>query len=304
VRAARLAAIVLAILVATGPARANAQASAADSALAESLFDEGVALMARGDFDHACPKLAESQRLDPGGGTLLNLARCYEAQKKTASAWATYRAALGVARNDAREDRIRYAEEHLAALEPLLPRLVVRIAQPAPALELRVDGTRVGSAAWGTPQPVDPGRHVVRATAPGRAAFTAETEIREGETSVVDVPPLARAIGAGGPEEDGPHASRDRAVRGRTHRVVGASLTVAGAGGMVTGAVLGILALGQSARADRLCPGNAPCTDAGGLDASDRAQTFATGATVSLVAGAALIAAGVVLLITAPRARD
>src|SRR4051812_34930505 len=99
--------------------------------MAEALFDEGVALMARGDFEHACAKLAESQRLDPGGGTLLNLARCQEGAGRVSTAWATYRSALAIARRDARADRIRYAEEHLAILEPRLPKLILRVKERA-----------------------------------------------------------------------------------------------------------------------------------------------------------------------------
>ena len=37
---------------------------------ADALFKEGRALLDAKKFDEACPKLAESQRLDPGAGTL------------------------------------------------------------------------------------------------------------------------------------------------------------------------------------------------------------------------------------------
>lgn len=63
-----------------------------NAAAAQGLFDEARALMAAGQAAEACPKLEESQRLDPGSGTLMNLARCYEQTNRIATAWSTYQA--------------------------------------------------------------------------------------------------------------------------------------------------------------------------------------------------------------------
>jgi hypothetical protein len=46
------------------------------SSFAEGLFTEGKALMQAGDYEAACPKLSESDRLEPALGTKLNLASC------------------------------------------------------------------------------------------------------------------------------------------------------------------------------------------------------------------------------------
>ena len=59
----------------------------------ELLFNEATDTMEAGDYDQACRALEESQRLDPGVGTLRYLAQCYEEQRRTASAWGIFREA-------------------------------------------------------------------------------------------------------------------------------------------------------------------------------------------------------------------
>src|SRR5580765_1857550 len=81
---------------------ALAEPSDADRTLAAALFREGKALMDKGDFAPACAKLEESQRLDPGGGTILNLALCHEKEGRFARSWSEFTEAVTVARRDGR----------------------------------------------------------------------------------------------------------------------------------------------------------------------------------------------------------
>ena len=80
-------------------------------------------LMAKEQYGEACPKLEESQRLQPAGGTQMFLALCHEGEGKTATAWTDFNAALSAARRDHRADREKVAREHLSALEPKLTAL-------------------------------------------------------------------------------------------------------------------------------------------------------------------------------------
>jgi hypothetical protein len=77
---------------------ASAQTSS-DKAAAQALFDAGKRLLSERKYAEACPKLAESQRLDPAPGTLMNLADCYEKAGLTASAWATWLEAAAAMRH-------------------------------------------------------------------------------------------------------------------------------------------------------------------------------------------------------------
>lgn len=170
--------------------------SGAKTAVAEALYRQARDLMAAGKLDEACPKFAESQRLDPATGTLLNLAACHERQGKLATAWLEYSDVIVGARRDGRQDRVDYATERAAALEPRLSRLTLVLAAQADdtSLVLELDGASFGRAAIGVPTPVDPGQHVVKASAPGKKPWQQEITIgAEADQQTVTIPALEDA---------------------------------------------------------------------------------------------------------------
>lgn len=166
----RAAALALLLLL---PQTAGAQTETR-AAVAEALYRQARDLMAAGDYEKACPKFAESQRLDPATGTLLNLASCHEKQGRLASAWLEYSDAAVAARRDQREDRVEYAQSRALSLEPKLSRLTLLLAADAdePELSIELDGASVGRAVVGAPTPVDAGTHTVRASAPGKKSWS------------------------------------------------------------------------------------------------------------------------------------
>lgn len=177
--------------------RAFAESSPDDNALATILFQQGRALMSEGRIPEACQKLEESQRLHAGGGTLLNLALCHEQEGRLARSWSEFKEALIVARRDGRPDREVEAANHVDALEPRLSRLTI-VVPPETQVEGLViarDGRELGRAAWATSIPIDGGKHVVRATAPGKEPFTATVDLAtENDAQTVEIPVLATPV--------------------------------------------------------------------------------------------------------------
>jgi hypothetical protein len=173
------------------------RAAAADPSskiVAEELFERGRTLLEAGDVDAACDKLAESQRLDPAGGTALLLGWCLERQGRLASAWATFHTARALAARDGRQDRIAVAEERLRAIAPGLAHVVVSVPADAriAGMEVSLDSVKLGDASYDVPLPVDPGSHGIRATAPGYRPFATSVDVPPAGNSGVTVRPLER----------------------------------------------------------------------------------------------------------------
>ncbi|HMF43007.1 MAG TPA: hypothetical protein VKQ32_20180 [Polyangia bacterium] len=193
-RCAPSAAAILCLLAASG--RAMAEPSADDKALATTLFREARALMTDGHTPEACAKFAESHRLDPSGGTILNLALCHEKEGKLARSWSEFSEAIAFARRDYRADREAEAQDHATKLEPRLSRLTIVVPETSKVEGLRVerDGRELAEPSWALAIPVDGGEHIVRATAPGHLPWS-QTVQMEGEagTATVEIPALALA---------------------------------------------------------------------------------------------------------------
>jgi hypothetical protein len=236
-------AIFLALMPLLATVVAAAQPQGAEVTLAEVLYQKGRQLMADGNYAEACPKFAESYRLDAATGTLLNLASCHESEKKVATAWAEFTEAAASARRDHRDDRVKFAEEHLAAIEPKLSRLAVTVAPNAevPDLKLQLDGVVVLAAARGVPAPVDPGEHVVEAQAPGRKPWSQRVRINEqAQNLTVTVPLLDVESPAPPPTQEPTPLPATPPVAEAPARPVPASVYVAGGATLVLAAGAGV----------------------------------------------------------------
>jgi serine/threonine-protein kinase len=317
------AAACLALALST-PLAARADVSAADRAAAQALFDDGRRLMADKKYAEACPKFEESYRIEPGVGTLLNLAECQSQIGLTASAWANFLEAAYQAKVANEPKREMAARGRAAALEPKLSRLTIIAAGAAGAAEIKRDGKVVSPQLWGTPVPIDPGDHTVSASAPGKKPWSTTVTVKpDGQQVTVSVPQLEAAgaspppvpapapapppppppapapapppVVAAPPPPPPPPPDTSRGAR----RVAGIVVGLAGLGGLGAGAAFTVMAKNKNNQSLKQCLPNDPtmCSSAG---VTLRNDALADGniATVGIVIGGAAAVTGLVLLLT------
>lgn len=277
---------------------ANAVAEPAHAADEEAarLFEDGRQLMADGNYPFACAKLAASLRLDPGIGTMLYLADCFDRNGQTASAWEQFRAAAAAAArvSDGRE---KVARARAAGLEPKLSTLTILFPgrTRGPAVVLARDDLPVDPVTIGQKVPLDPGRHFITASTPRKKAWSGVVDLPAGGASaVIVVPDLEDLRDAA----EGESASTRRERSGEVQR--GAGLAVFGAGILAVGlgTYLGLSAKAAWDNAAIRCPNTC---DALGFEERTGAQNLGRWATGTVIGGALGVAAGAVLFLTAPR---
>jgi hypothetical protein len=290
------------LTVATFSARLNAQGN--DAAAAEQLFVAARAAMEKGDFTTACERFAESQRLDPAAGTLINLADCLDRQGKIASAWQRWKEALDMLRPD--DERRAAVSQRAQSIEARVPKLELQLSAKAPpGTTAERDGVALGSASFGISLPVDPGPHRIVAKAPGRAPREYALVVKEGESSTLDIEPgdavagetSAPALPAPASPAPAPPVRDEGAPATRTWGFVGIGI---GAAGLLVGGVAGVLAISKKNEMEDACHRVGEellCTSAG-IDAAESGNTFATVANVSVAVGLVGVAAGAYLLLT------
>jgi tetratricopeptide (TPR) repeat protein len=175
----------LAAVAAPGVAHADETAPTA-----EQLFQESRALVEKGDYAAACPKLEKSQELDPAVGTQFNLADCYEHLGRTATAYALFEEVARIARAAGKFEREKSARERATALAPKLAHVHLDVKAAAPGLEIRIDDALVAKSTWSAELPIDPGAHRIVASAPSHASWESTIAARESQVSEVHVPEL------------------------------------------------------------------------------------------------------------------
>lgn len=300
-RRGTLALVVGLLCAVASPARAS---DGADKAAATELFNAGRDMMKNGDYAAACPKLAESARLEPTVGALAKLAECEEHERRLVSAYGRWQQALNLARATG-DERAADVEREVARVEAIVPKLRITATGLLPVeTVIRLDAVELGPAGLGVPLAVEPGAHALQASAPHKVTWSASVETNaDGATTTVTIPPLEDAPTLAPTPTLAPAPALAPTPTPTPSPWRNAALVTAGVGiaAVGVGTAFGIAAMNQ--RNDAACPGNV-CPDEGSASTLRGAKTSADVSTALFIAGGALLGAGLTVwwLTAAPAA--
>ncbi len=290
----------IALLVAS----AGAQTSSGDTALAEALFRDGRTLMKSKKHAAACPKFEESYRLVPKLGTLLNLAACHDEQGKTGSAWGEYTRAITEAKAAGEDGRVAFARKKLFALEERLSQVIIEVPSPEPGIAVAIGDQTIRKAAWGTPIPLDPGRHALTVSAPGHNTLKLTLTVPEGPSTITETIPALVALperenGEGDGDGEGDDGGGDEETSSGAQATIGWIVGATGLVGVALGVGFGVNTFTKNDDSAEYCDEANLCNQQG-VELRDAALTSATLSTVAFAIGGAALVAGIIVVVTAP----
>ena len=183
------------------------------------------------------------------------------------------------------------AQTELEQLRPQIPKLIIRVVgADAADVTLSIDGRAASSGIIGKSRLINPGAHRVEAQlATMRKSAAVEVAVGQEAAVVLDFSP-----------PDKPALRQEKSGSSSTQRTLGWVGIGAGGVGIALGSVMGGLALSKHASIEDSGACNDGHCPPDQRPEIDRLNSFRLVSTVGFIAGGALAATGVVLLLTAP----
>ena len=318
----------LLFLASLAPASARAQITDADKATARQLTLDGYEALDKKDWATAADRFTRADGLYHAPTVTLGLARAMGGLGKLVTAQELYSRVVHETippnASAAFTRAVDEARRELDALTPRVPSVIINVKGSA-APRVTVDGVEVPSVALGVKRPADPGKHLVRAQGVGVSPVEVTITLAEGKSETVNVelkpgpgglppavvappppgvvppPPATTAPIALPPSGPAPDQGSSSGPLRRTVGFVGLGV---GAAGLILGGAMGGLALSKHADLLKTCPAGhcAPGSEGTNQSKIDSYNTMGTVSTVGFIAGGALAATGLILVVTAPKA--
>ncbi len=282
-----------------------AEPTAAEIAAARELFDEGIALEEKGQWQEALDRFRKVAAVKTTPAVRFHLGLCLENLGRIVDALVEFQRAHADASLDPASQHVAAgAAKHVADLKARVPRLVVRVPeqvlQEGAPVSITIDGAPVNPSLVGTPIPLDPGVHTVRVTASGRAPFSTQVDLVErGEPLFVEatLPRLSEPPSAQPSAPESPAAASERgAGPGALPWVFGG----VGAAALVSAGVMYVLRQSTIRELESAClDGRSQCPD-DKRAVADRGRAYTDAGNVLAGVGILGIATALVLVAVAP----
>jgi hypothetical protein len=304
----------LAAAAVTWAPEAHAQ-SDSDRATARALGQEGQQALENKDYATAEDRFRRADKMVHAPTLMLGLARALSAEGKYVEAQESYnriiREGIPAGAPDAFKRALDDAKKEVEGVAPKVAAVTITVKATGggdiPEPQVVLDEHPINSASLGVRRAIDPGPHVLRATAEGYKGGELKFTVPEGGSvdepltleKDLTAPPVASTTTPGtanaavatsaGPVSEGPSSAQ------KILPWVGFGV---GGAGIILGAVTGGLAIGKHNTLKTECSNANSCQDTSGISSY---HTLGTLSTVGFIVGGVGVAAGVVLLLTEPK---
>jgi hypothetical protein len=178
--------VISTVFALVSPAVLAQPAVESDRAAARNLYFEGMDLQKAGKFAEALDRFTRANAVINAPTNVLRIAECQASLGHLVESVEAYRSiqrlALPPDAPRAFVQAVNQGNAEIGAVEARVPELTIEV-RPAqiPALTVTVDGQPINLATLGSSRPINPGSHVVRASAPGYTAAEGRIEMAEKE---------------------------------------------------------------------------------------------------------------------------
>jgi hypothetical protein len=297
---------------------ALAQPSASDRATARALAEEGGEALDKKNYEIAADRFARADALVHAPTLSLELARAQVGLRRFVEAQETYlriiREGVPPGSPPSFTKAFQDAQKEIKAIPPRLGWVTLTVTG-ANAFIVSIDGNEVPKAALDVKRAVNPGNHVVKASADGYIANETTFTVGEGESAAVSMtlepmptsptakPPTAPAAKTTITTASGVQVGSDGArPKGSTQKTLGYVALGVGGAGLVVGSITGLMAISRHGDLQTHCQdGQCPETEQKTLD---NYRTFSTVSTIGFIVAGAGAIGGMTLLLTTPQPRE
>jgi hypothetical protein len=281
---------------AQGPSTSGADADAVKRAREQ--FGQALALQTGGDWAGALALLKGVAAIKPTPQVRFNIALCEERLGRLVAALGDYELARSDSQADKGDEVRDEVDSRLEALKARVPRVVVQRAEGADSATISIDGVSLGDSVVNVPMPVDPGPHIVGATALGYRPFKQSFRVAEQQTATIQIKLELEAV------KVEPLLTAEPLPTGAGVRAAGFVVGGVGVASLIGSGVMFYLRHNSIDDLDKQCGADRRSCPDSSRDAVDHGKLYTSVGDASLIAGAVAVGVGATLLIVGGRSSE